>query len=236
MDDICGGKGSLLNVTEFWETDNPRLSQCFSRTVLVLLPALLIVINNLQTLPQFLKKSSGIRIVRNERSYTILARIFLVWLLLSIKIAIIVVDVQTEEVLSPADLTYYTVSLLVLLLNILVQVLHYRLTVFSSPLQFFYWLSHVLCYLPTFKTSIESLILGEEVAVSSLSVCYLVVSLLVLASQWKSNWRSDRPSEEESPFPQWLTFSWLGPTFLRGFKTDNIIVTSELPYFYHLPP
>ena len=23
---------------------------------------------------------------------------------------------------------------------------------------------------------------------------------------------------------------------LRGFKTDNIIVTSELPYFYHLPP
>ena len=23
---------------------------------------------------------------------------------------------------------------------------------------------------------------------------------------------------------------------LRGFKTDNIIVTSELPYFYHFPP
>ena len=228
MADICGGKGFLLNVTEIWETDNPRLSQCFSRTVLVLLPALLIVINYLQTLRQFLKKSPGIRRVPNETSYTILVRIFILWLLLSLKIGIIVIDVNTEDLASTADLVYYTGSLLVLLLNMVVQVLHYRLKVFSSSLQFLYWLAHVLCYLPTFKLSIERLIQATELPLSLLSVSYFSLSLVVLASQWKSNWRLNIASEEKSPYPQWLTFSWLGPTFKTGFKSDKLGV-GDLP-------
>ena len=45
MGDICGGKEELLNVTHFWASDNPRLPQCFSRSVLTILPAIVIIIN-----------------------------------------------------------------------------------------------------------------------------------------------------------------------------------------------
>ena len=102
MEDICGSGGSLLNLTEVWRTDNPNISQCFSRTILVLLPALIVVINFLQSFQQFVKKSRGIERVSNGRSYTILTRIFLLWALLSLKIAIIAVDVLTKtELVSP---------------------------------------------------------------------------------------------------------------------------------------
>ena len=94
--------------------------------------------------------------VCKERSYTILARIFLLCLMFSLNIAIIAVDLLTKtDPVSPADLIYYTGSLLVILLNLLVQLLHYRLGVFSSPLQFLYWVSHVLCYLPATKVNIR---------------------------------------------------------------------------------
>ena len=231
MADICGGGGALLNLTEVWLTDNPNVSQCFSRTVLVLLPALVVVINFVQSFQQFVKKSRGMLRDSKERSYTILARIFLLWLLLSLQIAIIVVDVLTEtKQASPADLTYYTVSVVVILLNLLVQVLHYRLGVFSSPLQFLYWLGHVLCYLPTAKLSVERLLeaSSDPLALSCLSLSYLLVSLLLLASQWRDNWGQGQPSEDRTPFPLWLSFSWLGPTFIRGFKTDQLSV-GDLP-------
>ena len=172
MEDICGGGRVLLNLTEVWQTDNPNISQCFSRTVLVLLPALIVVINFLQSFQQFVKKSRGMEKVSQERSYTILARIFLLGLLLSLKIAIIALDVltKTEEV-SPADLIYYAGSLLVLLLNLLVQLLDYRLGVFCSGLQFLYWVTHVLCFLPATKVSVERLLEASEGQLTVSALC-----------------------------------------------------------------
>ena len=50
MAEICGGEGAaLLNLTSLWQTDNPQVSECFSRTVLVLLPAILVITNLITT-------------------------------------------------------------------------------------------------------------------------------------------------------------------------------------------
>ena len=47
---ICGEPGAaLLNLTSLWLTDSPQVSECFSRTVLVLVPALLVTINLINT-------------------------------------------------------------------------------------------------------------------------------------------------------------------------------------------
>ena len=48
MGDICGGQEEFLNVTHFWSSDNPRLPQCFSRSVLTIIPAIVIIINWIQ--------------------------------------------------------------------------------------------------------------------------------------------------------------------------------------------
>ena len=179
MDDICGGKGSLLNLTSVWHSDNPSLPQCFSRSVLTLIPGLVILTDLLRTSLRLASQCNGtfpqIK-VGNETSYTIILRTVLLWMLLSLKIAIIVVDVHTEEEdPSPADLVYFTVSVLVILANMMVQVLHYRLRVFSSPLQLLYWVCHVLCYLPTCKLSVERLSENSYLTLSSLSVSYFVL-------------------------------------------------------------
>ena len=228
MGDICGGAGPLLNLTSLWQTDNPQVSPCFSRTVLVVVPALILLTNLLTTAVRFARRErKGLA----RRSSTIIARAVLLWLLLALKIAIIVVEVQTKtELASPADLIYYSLSLLVILLNLLVQLLHHRLGVFSSSLQLLYWVSHVLCYLPATKVSVERLLEASpgHLPLSALSLSYCLVSLLLLASQWRGNWSPAQPSEDLTPFPLWLSFSWLGPTFIRGFKTGKLEV-KDLP-------
>ena len=153
MAQICGGEESLLNLTSLWLTDSPQVSSCFSRSVLVLVPVLVILANLVITLVQCVARQE--RKAQSQPSYTIIGRSVLLCLMFSLKIAIIAVDLHTEtEQVSPADLIYYTGSLLVILLNLLVQLLHYRLGVFSSPLQFLYWVSHVICYLPAAKVGI----------------------------------------------------------------------------------
>ena len=180
MDQFCGEGDVLLDLSSVWSTDSPTLSQCFSRSVLVLVPAVIILADTAHTLLQFVTKKDK-RKAENETSYTIIARTLLLWMLLSLKIAIIGVDIHTEKgTVSPADLVYYTVGPLVVLLNMVVQVLHYRMGVFSSSLQFLYWLVHVICYLPTFKLNIERLGQARDLTMSSLSVSYFLLSLALL--------------------------------------------------------
>ena len=52
MSAICGGQEPLLNLTALWEADNPNLPRCFSRTVLTILPAIVLAVNWVQALAQ----------------------------------------------------------------------------------------------------------------------------------------------------------------------------------------
>ena len=50
----------------------------------------------------------------------------------------------------------------------------------------------------------------------------------MLFSQWFVNWKTSQPSENFVSYPLWLTFSWLGETFYKGFKSDKLGV-DDLP-------
>ena len=50
----------------------------------------------------------------------------------------------------------------------------------------------------------------------------------MLISQCWENWRPERASENFISFPLWLTFSWLGDVFYKGFKSDKLTV-EDLP-------
>ena len=134
----------------------------------------------------------------SKTSYVIITRMTLLWVLLSLKIALIAVDVHTETLLlSGADYIYYILTVLVIILNINIQIVHYKCRVRASSLQFFYWLSHLVCYIPTFKQDIENILSDEEITISSLSVAYFSLSFVVLGSQWFSNWPPEHLSENQ---------------------------------------
>ena len=131
-------------------------------------------------------------------SYVIITRMTLLWALVSLKIAIIAVDVHTESmVVSGADYIYYILTILVIILNINIQIVHYKCRVRASSLQFFYWLSHLVCFIPTFKQDIENILSDEEFTISSLSVSYFVLSFIILGTQWLGNWPPERLSENQ---------------------------------------
>ena len=131
MSAICGGQEPLLNLTALWEADNPNLPRCFSRTVLTILPAIVLAVNWVQALAQLRptlgrgRSSSSTKQGREESvSWTIVTRATLLWLLLALKIALVAVDTHTEtEAASTADYLYYSISILVLVLNLSIQVI-----------------------------------------------------------------------------------------------------------------
>ena len=52
MSGICGGQEPLLNLTALWAADNPNLPRCFSRSVLTIVPAIILAVNWVQALAQ----------------------------------------------------------------------------------------------------------------------------------------------------------------------------------------
>lgn len=130
MSAICGGREPLLNLTALWAADNPNLPRCFSRSVLTIVPAIILAVNWVQALAQLRttlgrgRSSSSTKAGREESvSWTIVTRATLLWLLLALKIALVAVDTHTEtEAASTADYLYYSISILVLLLNLSIQV------------------------------------------------------------------------------------------------------------------
>ena len=123
-----------------------------------------------------LRHNFGHKIAKNTVSYIIIIRVIILWLLLSLKIAIIAIDNQLEDHVSiPADYIYYITHISILLLNIGLQIIFYRARIFSSALQFFYWLLHTICYIPTFKQDIENFLSNTDVLVSGLSSAYFLL-------------------------------------------------------------
>ena len=74
MAEICGGSEPLLNFTSLWLTNNPQVSSCFSRSVLVLVPALVLLANLVNT---------AVKVVSSERHSGALSLVEIVEILCS---------------------------------------------------------------------------------------------------------------------------------------------------------
>ena len=231
MEDFCGSGEYFLNTSQVWTTHNPNISECFSRSVLTILPSIILLVSLIESV--FLLKvnrrqetKSGIKSI----SYVITARVTLLWILLALKIATAAADIlQKNDRVSTSDVIYVAISIISLLVNIFIQAVQYKTRSNSSGLQFFYWLSSALFYLPTLKRDIEDLILGSRLLLASISLCYQLLLTLLLATQWLHNWDSSIISENNVPYPLWLFFSWLSGTFSVGYRTGDKLSVDDLP-------
>jgi len=231
MEDFCGSGEYFLNTSQVWTSHNPNISECFSRSVLTIVPSIILLVSLIETV--FLLKvnrrqetKSGIKSI----SYVITARVALLWILLALKIATAAADIlQKNDRVSTSDVIYVAISIISLLVNIFIQAVQYKTRSNSSGLQFFYWLCSALFYLPTLKRDIEDLILGSRLLLSSISLCYQLLLTLLLATQWLYNWDSSIISENNVPYPLWLFFSWLSGTFSVGYRTGDKLSVDDLP-------
>ena len=76
----------------------------------------------------------------------------------------------------------------------------------------------MVCAIPAFKYDIDNISEGYHVEVSAVSCAYFCTLLLLILSQWFPNWRSEHPSEDKEAFAAWITFGWMSPCFLTGYK------------------
>ena len=108
----------------------------------------------------------------------IITRVVILWIMAAVKVSIISVE-ATEQFseISQADLVYYIISLSKLLINIGIQIVFYKCKIFSSSVQFIYWLVHVICYIPTFKHDIDNFTIGVNLEVSGTKIMNTETSL-----------------------------------------------------------
>merc|ERR1719209_2829753 len=58
----------------------------------------------------------------------------------------------------------------------------------------------------------------DRSTVAAISFAYFINILLLLLTQWLTNWPSAHPSEDKEAFASWITFGWMSPAFLKGYK------------------
>ena len=221
MEEICGE--ALINLNQTWYTSQPTISRCFSRTVLLLPPTLLIILSLIISIFGACAVKSRESVV----SKVIIARIVLLVLALVVLVSEAVLELQ-DVGNSLSDYVFYGVMATILLCNIVVECLHHVSGTFTSAIQFFFWLIQVICCLPILKKNIENFTSDSDILTSILSTVFVALNFLLLASQWFTNWTVGHPSEDQTAFPSWLTFSWMSACFSKGYKSDQLGV-EDLP-------
>ena len=206
MEGICGE--ALINLNQTWYTSHPTLSSCISRTILLLLPSFLILLSIIISSVGACSRDSKKRPV----SWVIISRILLLVLALSVHAAQAALELQ-ENRNAISDYVFFCIMSAIILLNIVVEILHQLTGTYTSAVQFFFWMSQVLCCLPALKQNIDNLTSDSQLLSSSLSTVFIVFNIVLLITQWFPNWKTGHPSEDETPFPSWLTFSWMSNCF-----------------------
>ena len=151
----------------------------------------------------------------------IISRILLLVLALSVHVAQAALQLQ-ENGNAISDYVFFCIMSAIILLNIVVELLHQLTGTNTSAVQFFFWMSQVLCCVPALKQNIDNLTSNSQLLSSSLSTVFIVLNIVLLITQWFLNWKTEHPSEDETPFPSWLTFSWMSNCFSKGYKSDQL--------------
>merc|ERR1719209_206512 len=58
----------------------------------------------------------------------------------------------------------------------------------------------------------------DRSTVAAISFAYFINILALLLTQWLTNWSLTHPSEDKEAFASWITFGWMSPAFLKGYK------------------
>nr|QCO93576.1 ATP-binding cassette subfamily C member 5 [Chilo suppressalis] len=231
LDDFCGSKFWDSNLT--WYTDNPELTPCVQKTVLVWIPCIYLWVAAFLDL-YYILHSKEKNIPWNILNIT---KLVVNCLLIVVKFVDLGVTVhnssQKDKVVANAD--YYSPIIKILTFGLSATLLYYnrKYGMRASGVLFFFWLLLILAGLPELRSEIvEHYEKADDENVQYNFVSYMVYYPLIIF-MFILNWFADLPPkdtpytfeknqcpENASGFPSRLTFSWFDPLALTGFRRN----------------
>ncbi|KAM3964279.1 multidrug-Resistance like Protein 1 [Aphomia sociella] len=226
-----------LNISKFWDTnltwhtENPELTSCFQKTVLVWIPCLYLWVAALLDI-YYILHSKERNIPWNALNISKLA---ITCLLIVVKFVDLGVTVhnssQDENVVYNAD--YYAPIIKILTFVLSATLLYYnrKFGMRASGVLFFFWLLLILAGIPQLRSEItRHYLLEDDENVQYNFVSYMVyyplIVLMFLLNCFADLPPKDTPykyeknqcPESAAGFPSRLTFSWFDPLALTGFR------------------
>nr|CAD7197173.1 unnamed protein product [Timema douglasi] len=211
-----------------WYTEVPDITPCFQKTVLVWLPcAVLWAACPLETFYILSSKTRDIPWNFHNVSQMILTSTLILLSLVDFGAAIYWYT-NGYEVYSVA---YYSPAVKVATLSLSLTLLVYLREngLRTSFAQFLFFLVHVICGVPQFKTELISLLQNEaEYSPTITYLIYYVISVLVFIltcfvdkpPNFSQHPKVEKPCPEKSvSFPSRMFFTWLDPLVWKGYRS-----------------
>ncbi|XP_047989436.1 multidrug resistance-associated protein 1 isoform X3 [Leguminivora glycinivorella] len=229
LDKFCGSKFWDSNLT--WHTDNPELTECFEKTVLIWVPCIYLWLAAfLETYYIISSKERNIPWNPLNISKLIITSLLIVLTFADLGTTVHRFSRQEEDVF---NVDYYTPIVKILTFSLSATLLYYnrKYGMRASGVLFFFWLFLVIAGIPQLRSEI---ILhnqkrdDENVQYAFVSYClyYSLAVVMFLLNCFADLPPRDTPykyeknqcPESASGFPSRLTFSWFDPLALTGFR------------------
>ncbi|CAH2108143.1 unnamed protein product [Euphydryas editha] len=229
LDDFCGSKFWDSNLT--WNTDNPEVTPCFEKTVLVWIPCLFLWVAALLD-SYYILNSKERNIPWNILNITKLVITCLLIVLKFVDLGVTVHNSSKEDV-AVFNADYYSPIVKILTFILSATLLYYnrKYGMRASGVLFFFWFLLLLAGIPQFRSEIlMHYRSAEDENVQYNFVSYMIYYPLIVL-MFILNCFADLPPrdspykfeknqcpESASGFPSRLTFSWFDPLALTGFR------------------
>ncbi|XP_046419120.1 multidrug resistance-associated protein 1 isoform X10 [Neodiprion fabricii] len=233
MDNFCGSAFWDLNVT--WYTDNPDLTECFQKTVLVWTPCVFLwTFCSMETYYILSSKRRNIPF-----TWILISKLLLTSLLVILSIADLGYAIYSQangETVYSVDYCTPLIKLISFAMALVLLLYNRKYGMRTSGLLFLFWFLLALCGAVQYRSIIRGHNQSTEVTYSYVSymIYYPVVLVLFLLhffvdgeprfSEYKP---VERPCPEtNSSFPSKILFTWFDPMAWKGFKkpleTDDL--------------
>lgn len=228
LDYFCGSE--FWNSSLSWYTENPELTPCFQKTVLVWIPCFYLWAAAVLDL-YYIIHSKERNIPWNILNITKLIITCLLIVLKFVELGITVHKSNTEKGVFNAD--YYSPIISILTFGLSATLLYYnrKYGMRASGVLFFFWLLLILSGLPELRSEIVhhyNLSDDENVRYNFVSfmIYYPAIVIMFLLNCFADLPPKDTPykyeknqcPENAAGFPSRLTFSWFDPLALTGFR------------------
>ncbi|XP_063535449.1 multidrug resistance-associated protein 1 [Cydia strobilella] len=229
LDRFCGSKFWDTNLT--WNTDNPELTECFEKTVLIWVPCIYLWLAAfLDTYYIINSKERNIPWNPLNISKLIITSLLIVLTFVDLGTTVHRFSRQEEDVF---NVDYYTPIVKILTFSLSATLLYYnrKYGMRASGVLFFFWLFLAIAGIPQLRSEIflhNQKRDDENVQYAFVSYClyYILAVVMFILNCFADLAPRDTPykyeknqcPESASGFPSRLTFSWFDPLALTGFR------------------
>ncbi|XP_053612777.1 multidrug resistance-associated protein 1 isoform X2 [Plodia interpunctella] len=231
LDEFCGSK--FWDSSLSWYTNNPELTPCFEKTVLVWIPCFYLWVAALLDI-YYILHSKERNIPWNILNISKLVITCFLIVIKFVDLGVVVhISSQEEPAFPVYSADYYSPIIKILTFALSATLLYYnrKYGMRASGVLFFFWLLLVMAGMPQFRSEITRHFLREDdenvrYNFVSYMVYYPLILLMFILNCFADLPPKDSPykyeknqcPESAAGFPSRLTFSWFDPLALTGFR------------------